>query len=67
MNQVNPEFVLLNPLAEAAIKAASAGDFSEVERLHDVLQHPFDEQPQAEPYADPPPVRAEHNEVSCSS
>ncbi len=66
MNQVNPQFVLRHPLAEAAIKAASAGDFSEVERLHDALQHPVDEQPEAASYADPRPVQAEHNEVSCS-
>lgn len=66
MNRVNPRFVLRDHLAHVAIEAASAGDFSEVERLHAVLRHPFDEQPEAGSYADPPPARAEHEEVTCS-
>jgi uncharacterized protein YdiU (UPF0061 family) len=42
MNQVNPKFVLRDHLVHGAIEAASAGDFSEVARLHAVLRHPFD-------------------------
>ena len=66
MNRVNPKFVLRDHLVDVAVQAASAGDFSEVGRLHAVLRHPFDEQPEAGSYADPPPVRAEHYEVSSS-
>ncbi|MEP6739016.1 MAG: protein adenylyltransferase SelO [Caldimonas sp.] len=67
MNRVNPKYLLRNHLAEVAIRAATAGDFSEVERLRAVLQHPFDEQPESAPYAALPPDWAEHIEVSCSS
>jgi serine/tyrosine/threonine adenylyltransferase len=68
MNAVNPKFVLRNHLAEQAIRAAQAGDFSEVDRLLAVLQHPFDEQPEmADAYAGFPPDWAQHLEVSCSS
>ncbi len=67
MNRVNPKFVLRNHLAETAIARAREGDFSEVQRLLKVLQHPFDEQPEAEADAGFPPDWATHLEVSCSS
>jgi uncharacterized protein YdiU (UPF0061 family) len=67
MRAANPRFVLRNHLAEAAIRAASDGDFSGAERLHKVLQRPFDEQPEADAYAGFPPEWAQHIEVSCSS
>ena len=67
MNAVNPKFVLRNHLAEAAIQVAQEGDFSETQRLHAVLERPFDEQPEADAYAAFPPDWAQHLEVSCSS
>lgn len=67
MNAVNPKYVLRNHLAETAIRAAREKDFSEVNRLLDVLSHPFDEQPEAEHYAALPPDWASGLEVSCSS
>ncbi len=68
MDRVNPKFVLRNHLAETAIAAARAGDFSEVQRLLKVLQTPFDEHPDAPAaYAALPPDWAHHLEVSCSS
>ena len=68
MDAVNPKFVLRNHLAETAIRAADSGDFSEIERLLKVLQHPFDEQASApREYADFPPDWAQRIEVSCSS
>ena len=68
MAAVNPKFVLRNHLAETAIRQAEAGDFSEVQRLHQVLQRPFDDQPDAPAaYAALPPDWAQHLEVSCSS
>ena len=69
MNRVNPKFVLRNHLAEQAIRDAQAGDFTELQRLQTVLQHPFDEQGAAETerYAGFPPDWAHSIEVSCSS
>ena len=67
MNRVNPSVVLRNHLAEAAIRQAQAGDFSEVQRLLKVLQNPFDEAHETTADADFPPAWAEHIEVSCSS
>ncbi len=68
MNQVNPKYILRNYLAQNAIAQAGQGrDFSEVDRLSALLQHPFDEQPEMERYAAPPPDWARQIEVSCSS
>jgi uncharacterized protein YdiU (UPF0061 family) len=67
MRRINPKFVLRNHLAEAAIEAAQRGDFGETQRLLQVLQRPFDEQPEHAADADFPPAWAQTIEVSCSS
>jgi uncharacterized protein YdiU (UPF0061 family) len=67
MNQVNPKYVLRNHLAQAAIEKAQLDDFSEVERLHQILMNPFDEQEVFEEYSKAPPVDMERIAVSCSS
>jgi uncharacterized protein YdiU (UPF0061 family) len=67
MNRVNPKFVLRNHLAQTAIERAQRGDFDEVQRLLQVLEHPYDEQPEHAAYADHPPAWAQQIEVSCSS
>ncbi len=67
MRASNPKFVLRNHLVETAIQRAQAGDFSEVERLHKVLQRPFDEQPEHDADAGFPPAWAQQLEISCSS
>lgn len=67
MHAVNPKYVLRNYLAQVAIEKAQQKDFSEVQRLLDILRHPYDEQPQHDRYADLPPDWASHLEVSCSS
>jgi uncharacterized protein YdiU (UPF0061 family) len=67
MNAVNPKYVLRNYLAQVAIDKARQKDFSEVQRLLAVLEHPFDEQPEHERYAALPPDWAAGLEVSCSS
>jgi uncharacterized protein YdiU (UPF0061 family) len=67
MHRVNPKIVLRNHLAEAAIRQAQQGDFSEIERLAKALLRPFDELPEHEIYAGFPPDWAQHLEVSCSS
>ncbi len=63
----NPKYVLRNYLAQQAIEKAQIKDFSEVQKLLAVLEHPFDEQPENEQYAALPPDWASELEVSCSS
>ena len=67
MNLVNPKYILRNYLAQAAIEKAQQKDFSEVQKLLNILLHPFDEQPENEHYAAMPPDWASKLEVSCSS
>ncbi len=67
MKAVNPKFILRNYLAQQAIKAAEAGDNSELERLFEVLKQPFDEQPEFEQYAQTPPDWSKDLSISCSS
>lgn len=67
MGKVNPKYVLRNYLAQIAIDKAQNKDFSEVKILLDILQRPFDEQPEHEKYAALPPDWAAGIEVSCSS
>jgi hypothetical protein len=68
MDRVNPKYILRNYMAQAAIQqAVQFKDFSEVDRLLQLLRHPFDEQPEMESYAALPPDWAGQIEVSCSS
>ncbi|MCG3116288.1 MAG: YdiU family protein [Candidatus Manganitrophus sp. SA1] len=68
MDQINPKYILRNYLAQIAIqKATQERDYTEIERLLTLLRHPFDEQPDQDHYAAPPPDWAKGIEVSCSS
>jgi uncharacterized protein YdiU (UPF0061 family) len=67
MLAVNPKFVLRNHLAQAAITAAQARDYSEIVRLQAILHRPYDEDAGEERYALPAPPGTPHVEVSCSS
>jgi hypothetical protein len=67
MNRINPKYVLRNYLAQVAIEKAQQKDFSEIERLYSLLQHPYSDQPGMEAYAAPPPNWGKHLAVSCSS
>jgi len=67
MNRVNPKYVLRNHLAEIAIRQARQGDFTEIDRLRQILARPYDEQPEWSAYAGFPPSWATQIEVSCSS
>lgn len=67
MNRVNPCYVLRNYLAQAAIEKAQNKDFTEIERLFDVLQDPYRERPGLDAYAASPPNWGKHVTVSCSS
>jgi uncharacterized protein YdiU (UPF0061 family) len=68
MRTTNPKYILRNYMAEIAIrKAQDDKDYSEIDRLHKLLQFPFDEQPEHEHYAGFPPDWASSISVSCSS
>jgi len=56
MRQVNPAFIPRNHLVEEALAAANTdGDFQPFHSLLEVLQHPFDDQPNNARYAATPP------------
>ena len=63
----NPKYVLRNHLGEMAIQKAKTQDFSETQRLLEVLQSPYDEHPAHEAWANFPPDWASKIEISCSS
>jgi len=67
MALTNPKYILRNYLAQDAIDRAAEGDYSEIERLHGILRHPFDEQPDNAHYARLPPDWARGLVLSCSS
>ena len=71
MNRVNPKYVLRNYLAQLAIDALNNDDASIMERLMTVLQHPYDEQPAHDEFAERRPEWARHragcSALSCSS
>ncbi|AYM96622.1 YdiU family protein [Acidovorax sp. 1608163] len=67
MLKSNPKYVLRNHLGEQAIRAAKAGDFSELATLQRLLEQPFEEHPGHEAYADFPPDWASSISISCSS
>jgi serine/tyrosine/threonine adenylyltransferase len=56
MDRVNPVYIPRNHHVEEALAAATAGDLEPVERLVEVLAHPFDERPGLESYAAPAPA-----------
>jgi len=67
---VNPAYVARNHVMQEAIAKAEEGDYSEVNRLVDVLKQPFTEQEGAEAYTVPAPkagVRVGVELLSCSS
>ncbi len=68
MMAVNPKYVLRNYMAQLAIEdAEQKQDYSEIDRLMQLLQAPFDEHPDMAHYAEPPPDWAGKIQVSCSS
>ncbi len=65
MNRVNPKYVLRNYMAQLAIDAANAGDYSIVDELFKLLLKPYDEQPESEKWFARRPDWAK-TKVGCS-
>jgi serine/tyrosine/threonine adenylyltransferase len=65
MNMANPKYVLRNYLAQQAIEKAEQGDFTEVHALLQLLQKPYDEQPEYQSYFTKRPDWA-RNKAGCS-
>jgi serine/tyrosine/threonine adenylyltransferase len=65
MNLVNPKYVLRNYMAQLAIDAADAGDYSIVDELFNLLLKPYDEQPESEKWFTLRPDWAK-TKVGCS-
>ncbi len=50
MRRMNPVFIPRNHRIEEVIKAGYEGNFEPFHRLHQVLQHPFTQQPEFAEY-----------------
>lgn len=67
MRQANPRYVLRNHLAQAAIAEAERGGNALLTQLFQVLQQPYDDQPEHAELAEPPGADTPMVSVSCSS
>lgn len=67
MQASNPIYILRNHMAQRAIEQAEQSDFSEVERLYQLLATPYTSQPAIEQDNDRLPPFGEELAVSCSS
>ena len=67
MDRVSPKYVLRNYLAQGAIEKAQQKDYSEIDRLLNLLRDPLHGPPGMDSYAAAPPNWGKHLSVSCSS
>ena len=69
MNKYNAKYVLRNWMAEVAIREAASGNYKTLNKIAEILSHPFTEQQDAESagFASIPPKWAQDLKVSCSS
>lgn len=66
MLKVNPKFVLRNHIAQMVIEEVQKGNCAEVDALLEVLQNPFDEQPEMKRFNTSPPKAGKRVAVNCS-
>ncbi|MCF6244130.1 MAG: YdiU family protein [Sulfurovum sp.] len=67
MLQTNPKYILKNYMLKQAITLAKRGDFTMVETLLHIAQHPYDELPKYEKFAEETPEEHKNITLSCSS
>lgn len=67
MLKSNPKYVLKNYILQEAIVLAERGDFSMVETLLYIAQHPYDELPEFERFAGDTPQEYKNLGLACSS
>ncbi len=68
MDACNPKYILRNYLVHVAIERATQHrDYSEIDRLRELLCRPFDDRPEMNDYAAPPPDWGKRLALSCSS
>lgn len=67
MQASNPVYILRNHMAQHAIELAEQDDFSEVDRIYQLLANPYTQQPELEKPDDLLPPVGEEVAVSCSS
>ena len=67
MLKTNPKYVLKNYMLQKAIDKSRLGDFSMVETLLYIAEHPFDELPEFEHFAGETPEEYKNLTLSCSS
>ncbi|AMA49245.1 protein adenylyltransferase SelO [Flavobacterium covae] len=71
MNLVNPKYILRNYMAQLAIEKAEMEDYTLLEELYQVIQKPYEEQPEYEKWFAKRPDWAKEkigcSQLSCSS
>ena len=67
MNKINPAFILRNYILENCIQKAENGDYSEIQNLLELIQHPYDQAEKKIEYCVKAPGDARKICVSCSS
>jgi len=65
MNTINPKYVLRNYMSQLAIDAADQEDYSLIDELYQLLQKPYDEQPEFQKWFAKRPDWA-RSKVGCS-
>ncbi|WP_251358452.1 YdiU family protein [Kangiella sp. TOML190] len=65
MNRTNPKYILRNYLVQIAIDKANQGDYSEINKLLEIMRKPYSEQPEFEDYYQKRPEWA-RNKAGCS-
>ena len=68
MKSVNPAFIPRNHLVEEMIAAAvERADYTPFENLLAVLMQPYEDQPDAQKYAEPPPPSEQVYRTFCGT